>query len=166
MLCGALFLFLYIYNSTCSRSTLLVGASQALRIAPSYVHRVVASSSEGAAATSNLCTLQLVNAASPWRSVCDWFMQRWIATSHLYPPASSPLPLLPALQQWKEECAQYGLRVTAPHALPQAFCQNVQKPREQTKKLLWMFIMYKVLSPHIYQRLYPSGGERSERDGL
>lgn len=65
------FLFLCIYNSTCSRSTLLVGASQALRIAPSYVGRVAASSSEGAAATSNLCTLQLVNAASPRRSVYD-----------------------------------------------------------------------------------------------
>lgn len=66
------FLSLCIYNSTCSRSTPLVGASQALRIAPSYVGRVAAaSSSEGAAATSNLCTLQLVNAASPRRSVYD-----------------------------------------------------------------------------------------------
>ena len=46
---------------------------------------------------------------------------------------------------------------------PQAFCQKVQRPQLQTKKLLWMFIMYRVFP--IYHRLYPSG-QRSERDGL
>lgn len=53
----------------------------------------------------------------------------------------------------------------AVHTLPQAFCQNVQRPPLQTKKLLWMFIMYRGFFPPVYQRLYPSG-ERSEQDGL
>lgn len=60
----------------------------------------------------------------------------------------------------KGECTQYAQHVLR---CTHFFKHSVRKTQQQTKKLLWMFIMYSFFS--IYQRLYPLG-ERSEWDGL
>lgn len=78
------------------------------------------------------------------------------------PPSFHFFPPLSSLQQQRRACTIFPA-CAAVHTLPQAFCQKVQRPKLQTRKLLWMFIMYRVFP--IYQRLYPLG-QRSKRDGL
>lgn len=82
-------------------------------------------------------------------------------------PSTHPpphFPFLPTTVPWQQR-RRYTVctACTAVHTLLQAFCQNVQRTQPQTKKLLWMFIMYRFFFP--YSRDYIlRGSGASEMD--
>lgn len=67
----------------------------------------------------------------------------------LHPTFTSPTPI-PTHYSHQQQRRVYTIcpACAAARTLPQAFCQKVQRPQLQTKKLQWMFIMYRFFFPY------------------
>ena len=145
--------FFYIYNSSCSCSTVLVAASQTPWMAASYVcvlwrHRLKALQQlqTSAHAISQRCLST---------AFCLWLIHAEMNCyiTPLSPPFPS-FPLLPLLQQWMEECAQYGLRVTAlQHASSSILSECPKAPRANKRSSAGCLLCIRFF-PHTYTRDY------------